>query len=257
MFISEFEEVCAMLKIQQLTEDAVKLRFIPFALKDNAKKWLYSLNTNLITTWEEFVTIFLKKYFPHHKKTKIRNEINQFHQAVSEPFWRYLERFKDLLAQCSHHAIEKWRLCQIIYEGVEYNSKPLFESMSHGDFMSMNEDDAWKFLEDIAEKTMKWEGFKDKPTPSAPVAAKRGGAHSLETSIVAEAKIAALTRKVEELTSHVLEAKGSKAGSEHVNQLGQSCCWNCQGTNHVIEECPFMPNQLESTIEQMNATFQR
>ena len=67
MFISKFEEVCAMLKIQQLTEDAVKLRFIPFALKDNAKKWLYSLNTNSITTWEEFVTIFLKKYFPRHK----------------------------------------------------------------------------------------------------------------------------------------------------------------------------------------------
>ena len=38
IFISEFEEVCAMLKIQQLIEDAVKLSFIPFALKDNAKK---------------------------------------------------------------------------------------------------------------------------------------------------------------------------------------------------------------------------
>jgi len=42
--------------------------------------------------------------------------------------------------------------------------------MSHGDFMSMNEDDAWKFLEDMAEKTMQWEGFKEKPTPSAPMA---------------------------------------------------------------------------------------
>ena len=129
--------------------------------------------------------------------------------------------------------------------------------MSHGDFMSINEEDAWKFLEDMAEKTMQCEGFKDKPTPSAPVIPTRGGAHSLETSIAAEAKIAALTRKVEELTSHVLEAKGNKAGSEQVNQVGQPCCWNCQGTNHVMEECPFMPNQLESTFEQMNAAFQR
>ena len=48
MFISEFEEVCAMLKIQHLTEDAIKLRFIPFALRDLAKKWLYSLETNSI-----------------------------------------------------------------------------------------------------------------------------------------------------------------------------------------------------------------
>jgi len=38
MFISEFEEVCVIMKIQQLSDDAVKLRFIPFALRDNAKK---------------------------------------------------------------------------------------------------------------------------------------------------------------------------------------------------------------------------
>ena len=38
VFITEFEEVCAMFKIQQLSEDTVKLRFIPFSLKDNAKK---------------------------------------------------------------------------------------------------------------------------------------------------------------------------------------------------------------------------
>jgi len=38
MFINEFEEVCAMTRIRQLSEDGVKLRFIPFSLRDNAKK---------------------------------------------------------------------------------------------------------------------------------------------------------------------------------------------------------------------------
>jgi len=37
IFISEFEEVCAMMKTQQLSDDTVKLKFIPFALRDNAK----------------------------------------------------------------------------------------------------------------------------------------------------------------------------------------------------------------------------
>ena len=45
IFISEFEEVCIMIKMRELNEDVVKLRFIPFALKDKAKKWLYSLPT--------------------------------------------------------------------------------------------------------------------------------------------------------------------------------------------------------------------
>jgi hypothetical protein len=96
-----------MFKIQQLTGDAVKLRFIPFSLRDAAKKWLYSLSTNSISTWNEFISIFLKKIFPMHKTARIRSEINQFRQIPSEPFWKYLERFKDLLSKCPHHAIEK------------------------------------------------------------------------------------------------------------------------------------------------------
>jgi len=37
-FIREFEEVCLMMRIFQLGKDAVRLRFIPFVLKDIAKK---------------------------------------------------------------------------------------------------------------------------------------------------------------------------------------------------------------------------
>ena len=124
-----------------------------FSLRDIAKKWLYSLATNSITTWAEFVAVFLK-FFPVHKTTTIRSDINQFFQLDKEPFWKYLDRFKDLLAQCLHHPIEKWHFCQIIYEGVDYRSMTLLESMSHGDYMRMPEDDAWKFLEDMDEKTM-------------------------------------------------------------------------------------------------------
>ena len=40
---SEFEEVCLMVKILFLVDDAIRLRFVPFALKNLAKKWLYSL----------------------------------------------------------------------------------------------------------------------------------------------------------------------------------------------------------------------
>jgi len=70
MFISEFQEVYVMMKIQQLCDDANKLRFIPFSLKGNSNKWLYNLPTNLISKWDEFVKIFLKKFYPIHKKSR-------------------------------------------------------------------------------------------------------------------------------------------------------------------------------------------
>ena len=50
IFIREFEEVCATMRLQQLSEDEVKLRLINFALKDNVKKWLYSLLNQSVTT---------------------------------------------------------------------------------------------------------------------------------------------------------------------------------------------------------------
>ena len=78
VFIREFEEVCNLMKLQQLNDDVVRLRFITFALKYGAKRWLYSLSVNSISTWDEFVVAFLKKYYPNHKTARIRNEISLF-----------------------------------------------------------------------------------------------------------------------------------------------------------------------------------
>ena len=85
-FIREFEEVCATMRLQQLSKDEVKLRLINFILKDNAKKWLYSLSNQSIIIWEGFVRVFLKKFFFHHKTARIRNKINQFYQLAGESF---------------------------------------------------------------------------------------------------------------------------------------------------------------------------
>ena len=90
LFLHEFEEVCALQKIQQLTEDSIRLRLINFALKDNAKKWLYSLPVNSISTWDGFVVIFLKKFFPSHKTTKLTNEINNSVKNSTNHFGRVL-----------------------------------------------------------------------------------------------------------------------------------------------------------------------
>ena len=54
-FIREFGEVCLIVRILQLREETVRLRFIPFALKDLAKKWLYNLAVGSISSWDDFV----------------------------------------------------------------------------------------------------------------------------------------------------------------------------------------------------------
>ncbi|XP_077215753.1 uncharacterized protein LOC143850384 [Tasmannia lanceolata] len=92
IFLREFEEVCVLIKMQQLSDDALKLIFITFSLNDGAKKWLYGLPTNSITTWEEFTVAFLKKFFPMHKTNKLRNDILQFRQKPHESFSKFMKR---------------------------------------------------------------------------------------------------------------------------------------------------------------------
>jgi len=47
------------MSIHHLGDDAVKLRFVPFALKDLTKKWLYSLAVDSITSRDDFVKALL------------------------------------------------------------------------------------------------------------------------------------------------------------------------------------------------------
>ena len=237
LFINEFEDVCAMSKIKQLSEDAIKLRFIPFSLKDAAKKWMYSLTSNSISTWNEFISVFLKKYFPNHKTAQLRNKINQFRQIPDEPFWKYFERFKDLLTQCPHHGMDKWALCQIIYEGLNSKSKIIFESISQGNFMYKTVVDAWTFLEELAEKKNQWENFNDKPSDSTAT----GEINSIANSISESKLTAALIKRIE-----ILEKQPQNSG-----------WFNCKSSNHVIEDCPILGMSFNNNQEHLNAAFQQ
>jgi len=48
LFIYEFEEVCALIHIPRVSIDVVRMKSIPFALKDDDEKWMYSLKVGSI-----------------------------------------------------------------------------------------------------------------------------------------------------------------------------------------------------------------
>ena len=81
------------------------------------------------------------------KKTiKLRNEINHFVQ-LEKVIFECFERFKILLAHYPHHGLERWWLCQIIYEGPDQSTRTMVESMCQGGFLNKSETEAWEFLE--------------------------------------------------------------------------------------------------------------
>ena len=75
-------------------------------------------------------------------------------QLERESFWKYLDRFKNLLYQCPHHGLDQSRLCQIVYKGLDQQTRTMLESMCQGGFLSKIATAAREFLEDLAEKTI-------------------------------------------------------------------------------------------------------
>jgi len=122
---------------------------------------------------------------------KLRNEINHFVQLEKESFWRCFERFKHLLAQCPHHGLERWGLCQIIYEGLDQAPRTTMESMCHGGFLNKSETEAFDFLEELAEKIIQWETTRDESL-GARINSQRGGCHAVVDTTCTDTRFAAL-----------------------------------------------------------------
>jgi len=65
-----------------------------------------------------------------------------------------LATLSNLRAQCPHHGLERWHLCQIIYKDLDQATRRMMESMCQGGFLNKSETKAWNFLEELAEKTL-------------------------------------------------------------------------------------------------------
>ena len=103
MHLTNFIEVCDMIKYNGVTEEALRLRLVPLSLGDRAKHWLKSQPLNSITSWNDLVQKFLTKFFPPGKIVQLVQEINTFRQLKGENLGEAWERFHELLQRCPQH----------------------------------------------------------------------------------------------------------------------------------------------------------
>ena len=259
--VREFEEICGTMKYNHMSEEALKLRLFPFSLKEKAKAWLYAIQANSINTWEGLVEAFYKKFYSKQKTAFIRHTLNSFHQLEGETMYEYMERFKDLLLQCPHHGFEKIRLVQILYEGLDYPTKTMVESFCNGVFTQKTADQAWAYLEEVAENTLQWEPIRE--DPKRPIVAERRGMHRVEPKFEAEAKLATLTKRLEALemnqtcqqtTPKTLE---SLKMSQAVSDPTTPPCTNCGDFTHPGSQCRAFFGQSQSeSMEEVSALYQ-
>ena len=118
-------------------------------------------------------------------------------------------------------------------------------------FLLNDKNEGWNLYENLAEKTIQWEPTNENSRNSNSISSK-GGLHSIESFIAAEARIANLERRLE-----ALETKEPVPVNQvSPNQFLTPNCTYCQAMNHVFEKCPVFQAQQQFS-EPMNAAFLR
>ncbi|RVW70465.1 hypothetical protein CK203_058313 [Vitis vinifera] len=130
------------------------------------------------------------------------------------------------------------------------------ETMCGGDFMSKNPKEAMDFLNYIAKVSRGWDKLnkgevgKTKSQPNAFNA--KAGIYTLNEDIDMKAKVAAMTRRLEELElKKICEVQ---VVAETPVQIMP--CSICQSYEHLVEECPTIPAVREMFGDQENVIGQ-
>ncbi|RVW34332.1 hypothetical protein CK203_115820 [Vitis vinifera] len=221
--IKEFEDVCNTFQEGGASIDLMRLKLFPFTLKDKAKIWLNSLR-------------------PRTKE--------------NEKFYECWERYMEAINACPHHGFDTWLLVSYFYDGMSSSMKQLLETMCGGDFMSKNPEEAMDFLSYVADVSRGW----DEPTKGEVGKMKsqlnaynaKAGMYILKEDDDMKAKLAAMTRRLEELELKRMHEVQAVAEAPVQVKL----CPNCQSFEHLVEECPAISAEREMYRDQANVVGQ-
>nr|CAN77736.1 hypothetical protein VITISV_009106 [Vitis vinifera] len=228
--IKEFEDVCNTFQEGGASIDLMRLKLFPFTLKDKAKIWLNSLRPRSIRTWTDLQVEFLKKFFPTHRTNGLKRQISNFSAKENEKFYECWERYMEAINACPHHGFDTWLLVSYFYDGMSSSMKQLLETMYGGDFMR--------------------EVGKMKSQPNAFNA--KAGMYTLNEDVDMKAKVAAMTRRLEELELKKIHEVQPVAETP----VQVKPCPICQSYEHLVEACPTIPVAREMFGDQANVIGQ-
>ncbi|GJR17691.1 reverse transcriptase domain-containing protein [Tanacetum coccineum] len=117
--LDKFLHVTQSMKVNGVSDDALRLYLFPYSLQHRAAEWFDRLPRNSITTFDQMAKIFLGKYFPPSMVTKLRNDITNFRQEPDESLFEAWERYKLSIDRCPNHNMLPVTQIDTFYNGCE------------------------------------------------------------------------------------------------------------------------------------------
>nr|GEW68551.1 reverse transcriptase domain-containing protein [Tanacetum cinerariifolium] len=116
--LDKFLHVTQSIKVNGVTDDALRLYLFPHSLTHHATAWFDRLPRNSINTFEQMAKMFFGKYFPPSMVTKLRNEITKFRQHLDESLFEVWERYKLSIDRCPNHNMLPITQIDTFYNGL-------------------------------------------------------------------------------------------------------------------------------------------
>ena len=255
-FLREFTQFCSSYYFPGISQEAVKLMLLPFALKDRAREWLNGTGKTF-TTWQEVQTSFLQKYFSYGRTHALRKAIRDFTQG-NETFGEAWERFMILTRKCPHHGIPDHELAQIFYQGLDYQERQLVDISSGGNFLNTRANESLKRMEEFVED---WVFRQSSIIDSRTGGIKRGviDVKGMETEVKMERMEREMKQSLLEITKnfkHLLKDALSTIKPEaNVSKVQvNSSCGMCASNDHLQEQCKAIQTEQVNAFGQHQNT---
>ncbi|KAJ9547052.1 hypothetical protein OSB04_019595 [Centaurea solstitialis] len=219
----EFSLLNSSVLAVNFTAQSFEPKQLMFTMLDKAKDWLSSQPPHSISSWDDLVTKFLKKYFPPTRNAKLRNAISMYSQELDESVSDTWERYKDLLRKCPHHGIPHCIQLETFYNALSNTDKGMIDATAGGSFTNLTYNNAHALLDKIANNSSEWSDPRKVPRKSV------SSTQDLDAIASLNAQIVALTNLVK-----------NNLNPNQKLPLGNEICANCE-EDHPFEDCPENP----------------
>nr|GEX44640.1 reverse transcriptase domain-containing protein [Tanacetum cinerariifolium] len=133
--LDKFLHVTQSIKVNGVTDDALRLYLFPHSWTHHATAWFDRLPRNSINTFEQMAKMFLEKYFPPSMVTKLRNEITNFLQRPDESLFEAWERYKLSIDRCPNHNMLPVTKIDTFYNSLTLRHRDTINAAAGGTFM--------------------------------------------------------------------------------------------------------------------------
>nr|GEX04394.1 uncharacterized mitochondrial protein AtMg00810-like [Tanacetum cinerariifolium] len=227
--LDKFLHVTQSIKVNGVTDDALRLYLFPHSLTHHATAWFDLLPRNSINTFEEMAKMFLEKYFPPSMVTKLRNEIVNFRQCPDESLFEAWECYKLSIDRCPNHNMLLITQIDTFYNELTLRYHDTINVAAGGTFLKRRPEECYDLIENMTAHHNDWDTSSQQSESSSSITSS------------SDPEIIALKAEMAKININLMKVL-------QINQEVKAVAHNCEtcGGPHSYNDCPATIGQTQN-----------